>query len=225
MPKKVKKKIRFKLIPIFVFLLSLVILYFAITYISDTKIRNIYVYNNNILSDQEIIELAKVSDYPPAMTTFNKVIENRLNKSVYIKNARVEKKHLKELHIHVVENVPMFYNILKKETVLQDKMTVKKSYPVANLINFVPDVKYEKLITEMAKIEGGVLNRISEIEYRPNSVDDERFLLAMVDGNYVYLTLSKFDVVNNYVDIIKSFSEKKGILYLDSGVYFDVIEK
>ena len=218
-----KRHINFKRLAI-VLLLGYVFLASVYSFFK-TPISNIYIYDNHYLSDQEIIELAKVSDYPPVMTTFNKVIENRLNKSVYIKTARVEKKHLKELHIHVVENVPMFYNTLKKETVLQDKMTVKKSYPVANLINFVPDVKYEKLITEMAKIEGGVLNRISEIEYRPNSVDDERFLLAMVDGNYVYLTLSKFDVVNNYVDIIKSFSEKKGILYLDSGVYFDVIEK
>ena len=42
----------------------------------------------------------------------------------------------------------------------------------------------------------------------------------MNDGNYVYLTLKKFDNINKYVDMIKSFDNKKGILHLDSGEYF-----
>ena len=46
----------------------------------------------------------------------------------------------------------------------------------------------------------------------------------MSDGNYVYLTLEKFEVIDNYVDIIKTFNNKKGILYLDSGEYFKIME-
>ena len=44
----------------------------------------------------------------------------------------------------------------------------------------------------------------------------------MTDGNYVYLTLDKFDAVNSYISIIKNFSNKKGTLYLDEGEYFKV---
>ena len=46
----------------------------------------------------------------------------------------------------------------------------------------------------------------------------------MNDGNYIYITLEKMDKINKYLDIIKSFNNKKGILYLDSGEYFEVKE-
>ena len=46
----------------------------------------------------------------------------------------------------------------------------------------------------------------------------------MQDGNYVYLTLDRFRNINNYVEIIRKFEHKKGILYLDSGEYFKVFE-
>ena len=46
----------------------------------------------------------------------------------------------------------------------------------------------------------------------------------MNDGNYVYVTMKKFDVLNNYVDFIREFDNKKGILYLNSGEYFKIFE-
>ena len=48
----------------------------------------------------------------------------------------------------------------------------------------------------------------------------------MVDGNYVYLTLSKFKLINNYLEIMKDekFEGKKGILYLDSGNHFQILD-
>ena len=57
MAKKVKKKIKFKIVPILIFLICLVVLYFGLSYLADTKIKNIYVYGNNLLTDQEVIEL------------------------------------------------------------------------------------------------------------------------------------------------------------------------
>jgi cell division septal protein FtsQ len=77
----------------------------------------------------------------------------------------------------------------------------------------------------MQNIDTDIINRISEIKYDPNNVDEERFLLTMNDGNYVYLTLSHFDKINSYVDIIKNFENQKGILYLDSGEYFKVYDE
>ena len=47
----------------------------------------------------------------------------------------------------------------------------------------------------------------------------------MNDGNQVYVTVSKLDVLNKYIDIIKKLDNKKGILYLDSGNYFEVKSK
>ena len=44
----------------------------------------------------------------------------------------------------------------------------------------------------------------------------------MNDGNYVYLTLNKFNKINNYLEIVRTFNNVKGILYLDSGEYFEI---
>ena len=45
-------------------------------------------------------------------------------------------------------------------------------------------------------------------------------MLYMVDGNYVYITLTKFDSINYYNEIYPTLEGKKGILYLDSGNHF-----
>ena len=42
----------------------------------------------------------------------------------------------------------------------------------------------------------------------------------MNDGNYVYVTMSKFSSINKYLDIVKTLDSKNGILYLDYGNYF-----
>ena len=42
----------------------------------------------------------------------------------------------------------------------------------------------------------------------------------MNDGNYVYLTLNKYSNINNYLEIVGTLKESKGILYLDYGNYF-----
>ena len=56
---------------------------------------------------------------------------------------------------------------------------------------------------------------MSEIKYDPNDVDDERFIITMNDGNYVYLTLHKFNKINHYLEtkeitgIITNINRKK----------------
>ena len=46
----------------------------------------------------------------------------------------------------------------------------------------------------------------------------------MNDGIYVYVTLNKFDKINDYDDIVSTLQDKKGILYLDNGEYFEVFK-
>ena len=76
----------------------------------------------------------------------------------------------------------------------------------------------------MKDLDTDIIRRISEMQYDPNDVDPNRFLFTMDDGNYVYLTANQLSNINNYVTIISKNKEKKGILYLDSGEYFQVME-
>ena len=46
----------------------------------------------------------------------------------------------------------------------------------------------------------------------------------MNDGNQVYITLNKIKEFNNYFKIKKELGKHKGILYLDSGNYFEIKE-
>ncbi len=209
-------------------LLVAALLVYCVSFIAikliNIPITNIYIENNYFLTDQQIIDIAKVGDYPPFLKALNISIKNKLENNIYIKSARVYKKNFTELHIYVVENKPIFYNTSLKKTILLDGREIEEKYTVATLINYVPDKIYTTLIKKMELLTNDVLSRISEIEYRPNDVDTNRFLMAMNDGNYVYLTLNKFDSINDYINMMKKFGNKKGILYLDSGVYFEIMK-
>ncbi|HHW69330.1 MAG TPA: FtsQ-type POTRA domain-containing protein, partial [Tenericutes bacterium] len=188
------------------------------------KIKNIFITGNKILSDQEIIEIAKISDYPSNLKNPSMVIKNRLLKNTYIKKVKVNKKRFNQLYINIEENRPIFYNSNIKKVILSNSDVVSDNFVVPILINYVPDTIYNKFIEKMSEVEDSIINRMSEIKYNPNDVDDERFLVSMSDGNYVYLTLKSFSNINEYINIIKNFNTKKGILYLDSGEYFQVFE-
>ncbi len=195
-----------------------------IKYIINIPIKNIYVYNNQILTDQEIIEIAEIQNYPPTLKNLSFLIESRLNKNEYIKEVKVYKKHFTEVHIEVSENYPIFINRISNKTILLDGSAVDKTFPIPTLINIVPDTKYHLFVEKMGLLDRKIIPRISEIEYDPNDVESNRFLFYMNDGNYVYLTLDKFPSINSYVDIIKNFENKKGILYLDYGNHFTIID-
>ena len=93
---------------------------------------------------------------------------------------------------------------------------------IPTLINYVPENIEASFIKEFNKIDSNVISMISEIEYSKNTYDDKRFLLYMNDGNEVYITISRVDLLNKYIDIVKKLNNKKGILYLDSGNYFEI---
>lgn len=220
--KKTKKvKVRYGRIFLFLIILSLVI-YAVVTYI-QIPIKNIFVSGNNTLSDQEIIDLAGISNYPSILSFTNNSLENKLEKNIYIKNAEV-KKEFRKIYIKIEENYPLFYNQVTKKTIMYNFKETNDIINAPILINSVIDKTYDLFKDKMKLIDRDIIDRISEIKYDPNSVDEERFLFTMSDGNYVYINLEKIESINNYVDIIKTFENKKGILYLDSGEYFEIFK-
>lgn len=219
----VKKKRRIKLKAVMILFLFIILIGIVLMWLVSRPITNIYISGNKNLSDQEIIDIAKLSNYPSTIKNMSIIIENRLEKNININKAKVYKKKFTKVYIEVEENYPLFYNASVNKTLLYDGKEIDGSLECATLVNYVPDTLYTKFVSEMTKVNIEILNRISEIKYDPNDVDAERFLILMSDGNYVYLTLSKFNKINSYVSIIKNFEGKKGILYLDSGEYFKIL--
>ena len=222
--KGTKKKIRIKFFNIFLFLTFILIIIGAVYEIANFKITNIYIKNNYYLTDLEVIETAKIKDYPSTFQNSCKKIEKRLEKNPLIKTAKVKKTYFTRVYIDIEENTLLFYDVNISKIVLKDGTTFSGNYDVPTLINQVPNKVYKKMITKFALINPDILDNISEIKYDPDSVDKERFLLTMSDGNYVYITLSKCSNINNYLKYIKEFNNKKGILYLNSGEYFKIME-
>lgn len=221
-PAKKKRKILYG--RIFLALAILFALIYLFIMLIPQKIQTIHVSGNEFLTDQEVLEIAELEDYPSTFTHYRFKIKKDLERSNLITKATVKKHWFYEVSIQVVENRPLFYDTSKKKTVLESGETTNCSFDVSVLINYTPDKIYKKLITKMQDLDTDIIRRISEIKYDPNDVDPNRFLFTMNDGNYVYLTANQLNNLNSYVTIISKFEGKKGILYLDSGEYFQVME-
>lgn len=222
MAKKTKKR-RLKIHNVLIFMLFILFLMLFLIYIKDAKIKSIVVKNNVFYSDWQIINLADLEDYPETFKNLSPTIEKRLMKNNFIKTANVKKRWTGTVVIDVKENLPLFYYVPNSKTVLSNKKEIDDDFSVPTVINYIPDKIYSNFISEMNNTNYSILKRMSEIKYNPNEVDEERFLITMNDGNYVYVTLNKFSKINKYLDIIKNFDNKKGILYLDSGEYFKIL--
>ena len=223
--KKVKVKVKKKKLKIKNIIISIVILFTISLIVIDIvrlPVKNIYVKGNNILNDKTIIELADLTEYPSYISTYFSGIKNNLLKNDYIKNVNIKRTLSRKIYIEVEEYQPIC--IYKDKLVLSSTKTVDNKYN----INYVPyiinniDSIFEKTIEKFNKIEKEILLMISHIEYFPNEVDKERFLLYMTDTNYVYITLSKIDKINKYNSIVEKLENKKGIIYLDSGDYVEI---
>lgn len=220
-----KQKLRLRYGRIFITIIFLITIFTLGHYILQIPIKNIIIKGNTTIKDQTIIELAGIENYPSIIQTNTAKVKKKLEKEQYIKEATVTKKKT-TIIITIQENRPLFYYAPKKETILLDKSTTKEILTAPIVINYIKDTIYSKFIPAMEKVKPEVLIRISEIKYDPNEVDEGRFLLTMSDGNYVYLTINKFENINAYIEIIKQkqFENKKGILYLDAGNSFEIIE-
>lgn len=229
MTKKIVKKRKLKLLPVLIVLLLLGGLSFGGYCMMKTTTKNIVVTNTRYLNDDFILELADVKNYPSYYLSSTKKIKQKLETSPYIKEVTVRREFYHTFVISVIENKPLFINETTKAVVFSDKEEVLVSeeidmFRIPRLINYVPDDKYSSFIQGMSHIKKDILGKISDIEYQPNDYDKDRFLLYMDDGNMVYLTLTKFKMINYYNDVLSQLEDKKGILYLDNGNHFQIRE-
>lgn len=222
--KVTQKRFKLKIHTVLIALLFLYLIGCLIFYIINKPISNIYISGNTYYSDWEIIEMAGLEDYPASMLHPCNNIEKKLESNILIESVKVRKKFFTKIYIDIEENKPLFYDNNIGKTVFADSQISIDKYDTPVLINEMSEDVYNDLIEKMNEIEDDVFRKISEIKYDPDSVDLERILFTMTDGNYVYVTMLKFDLINDYNNIVKEFDNKKGILYLNSGGYFKIIE-
>jgi len=221
--KEKKRKLKFR--NIFLTLLISALVALLCYLFMQVPIGSILVKGNEFFSDQSIIDLAGIREYPSTLRTPTITIQKKLEENDFIKTAKVEKrKFLTQVVIHVEENKPLFFYQPENKVVLQDGTKVEGDFQIPIVLNQIPEDVYNRFLEKMKQVPNDVLRKISEIRYYPSDVDSELFLLAMNDGIYVYATLPRFERVYHYLEYVEGFNNKKGILHLDSGDYLEILE-
>ena len=227
MTKKVKIK-RFNFLKFLKFILFIIIVAFSFYLLGKIKIKNIVIKGNTYISDIEIMETTGLDKYPSYFKTLGFTIENKIKKNYpLVKNVKVRKGFGFKITINIEEYKILYLTRSNNEYILEDgtKLTeLNVNSNISILINYVPDNIETKLISKFKTLDIELLSKISEIEYANTTYDNERFLIYMNDGNQVYITLNKIKEFNNYSKIKKELGKHKGILYLDSGNYFEIKE-
>ncbi len=225
MEKRKIKKFNFK--KFLIFLILIIILFIVLRYFLNMKLKNIIVINNNYYSDEEIIETAGLEEYPKFFLINKKKIVKKLKKLDLIEDVKVTKKYGYIIELNVEEKKVLYLdrstNLYKTSD--NNKYDLKNITGVPTLINYIPTDIETKFVKKFKKIDIDIISTISEIEYDKTAYDSERFLLTMNDGNTVYINIARLNLLNKYIDIVKKLDNKKGILYLDSGNYFEVKQK
>ena len=219
--KKTKKKRKLKKIRFLFLLFFIVGISCAFIKLFNVRIYSIKIKGNKILTDQEVIETAKLEDYPSFFETLSYTIKKRLLKNNYIESVKVTKGFL-SVNITIKEKKILY---IDKETnykyTYNSKFKDDKSICVPYLIGSVPEGKMKRFIKAMNKINSDMICQMSEIKYDPNDIDEDRYYVYMNDGNSVYLTVNKFDKINKYNTILEKIGKQNGTLYLDYGDYFE----
>ena len=222
--KRITKKINFKkIIIIFIIILFCVLAFF---YYRSIKIKSIYVTGINYLTESEILEKTNLLTYPNLYQVNEKDIKNKLIGNKLINDVKVYKYLSGKVIIEIDENKILYQDSnLKYVLSNKDEISLDETpLGIPNLINDCGEVK-DKFISKLMTVDKDILKHISEIEYKPTELDKERFMFYMIDGNYVYITLSKINLINSYNEIYPTLEGKKGILYLDSGNHFEIKDK
>jgi cell division septal protein FtsQ len=211
-----------------IFILIIGIAVYTGYYFLHLKIAQIEIIGTTYLTDNEIIDAAKIKDYPPIFSLKNINMANDIKSLPLVSSVKISKTIWGKLTIKINEAKVLFLNKNNNKIILSNGQEItpdKRFLGIPTLINYVPDDIYNDLITGLTKVDDNVLKMISEIEYNPSKasdgevIDNTRFLLRMNDTNTVYMNTINITQLNKYIEIcsaIISQNDVHGILYLDS---------
>ncbi len=230
MNKKVKKvkKVRINFKALLLLLLIIYVIIMLLYTFFTIKIKNIYILNTSLITDNEVILKSGLKDYPSLFKTNTKKLEDTIKEIDLVEDVKVTKKLNGKLIIDITEAKPLFYNRNNDKVVLSNGKEVEKKdvyLGIPTLVNYVPNDVYKDFVKALKSIDKDIIGMINEIFYEPDInedvvIDNYRFKLLMNDTNIVYVNTLNIERLNNYIEIYASIASavqnKKGTLYLDS---------
>lgn len=220
--KRVKKrKLNWKRILILLLILYLIamLLYTFFT----MPIKNIYIKGTNLLTDNDIIEVANLKDYPAIFKISKSKLKKEISSLELVEDVDIKKTITGKLTITITEARPLFFNRTTNKVVLSNNKEVENNnyLGIPTLINRVPTDILSDFITALSEIDHDIIKMINEIEYDPNisndiTIDEYRFLLRMNDSNHVYVNIINMERLNDYESVFATIGDLRGTVYLDS---------
>ena len=147
---KVIKKKKLRLLPFLIFIIAITIIVFTCLLILDTKVKNIIITGNEVLSDDEIIDLAGLTNYPSFYKTLNITMKNNITKEPLIKSVNINRKFYHIIEIKVEEYKILYKREDNGKYVLENNKEITLSkrtpYTIPRLINEIPTNKLDIFI-------------------------------------------------------------------------------
>ena len=226
MKKKVKKrKLNFKRLLFFVLLVY--ILCYSCYYLLNQHIKHVEIIGNSLVSDNEIMRLSKLDNYPSIFKYSSRKLEKNIKKHILIQDVEVSKHFNFIVKIKVEENKLLFYYKNEDKIAISDGNLIKNNFEKAlgipTVVNNVDSKLLKKFINKYSELKENIIYEIDSIEYFPNYnevgkiIEKDMFKLVMNDGNTILTNSDNVYLLNKYNIIFASLGDRKGTINLNSG--------
>ena len=142
---KVIKKKKLRLLPFFIFILVIAIIVFTVLILLDTKVKNIIITGNDIISDEEIINRAGLTNYPSFYKTSTRIMEDKIEDNPLVKSVDIKRDFYHIFNIELEEYEILYKREDNGKYVLESKeeITLENNIPymIPRLINEIPMIK------------------------------------------------------------------------------------
>ncbi len=222
-----KKKLKSSAKVLLRLLLVVLVLVVVLFYLLNVDTNNILIKGNNSVSDVEILRVSGLKDYPKLFRINTKKVKNSIKSIPLVEDVKIKRNLLGKMTIEIKETKILFFYKYDNKYVIESGERIDNNddffgYPT--LINFTPDTIFDGLVHGLNKVDYEILKMINEIEYSPykaesgNTIDNNRFILKMNDGNTVYIDIPNIKNLNKYTTIIATpdMEKEKGVVYLDT---------
>lgn len=190
-----------------------------------SKLFTISVSGNSYLKDEYIKELSGVKDDDHIFTVFSSSVERDLEKSPFIEEAKAELIRGRVLSITVEEKkqigymndsdgVKIVFADGSKELLDPDLLHLITGVPYID--GFLSDDQFAYVVKAFRNLDEETIDQISEVHRYPFSYDENMMEFIMRDGNYVFVSWSGADLLEDYYLMVSGVASSERVcLYLD----------
>ena len=221
-----------KRLQFFIFLFFLVLATMAYLSSPLSKIEEIHISGNKLLSEKEIYQKANLQLNMQYLFARPNSIKEKLLQLNEMKDVNITKEFPGKLYINVEENVPVafiyknsmeMYPLLENGYISYAQNKVFANRPLVT--RWENDATIVELAAQLVQVEISVLNEISEIKENPSEQYPEQVLIVTKEGYIIHISLKdiggKLNLYPSIIENIKQQNDSLGDIYLLESMRFE----